>query len=167
MIYYKKTRGEVLYGKENPVFHLRIGKFIYGKLFRYDKKVVFFQAMEVILQVLNRMALVLLPAAIIQMLDMHVEIEVLARNLLIIFLVVGVLNGGTSYLMGRNRYQYIQFRAGYMIRRVVYKCYPSIMFSTKIRKSKNWWIMLWMREDRMEQGWKELFIRQQIFGGSV
>lgn len=115
-------------------------KFIYGNLFRYDKKVVFFQAMEVILQVLNRLALVLLPAAIIQMLDMHVEIEVLARNLLIIFLVVGVLNGGTSYLMGRNRYQYVQFRAGYMIRRVVYKVL-SIDYvqyeDTKIQKLMN------------------------------
>ena len=115
-------------------------KFIYGNLFRYDKKVVFFQAMEVILQVLNRLALVLLPAAIIQMLDMHVEIEVLARNLLIIFLVVGFLSAGTSYLMGRNRYQYIQFRAGYMIRRVVYKVL-SIDYvqyeDTKIQKLMN------------------------------
>lgn len=115
-------------------------KFIYGNLFRYDKKVVFFQAAEVILQVLNRLALVLLPAAIIQMLDMHVDINVLARNLLIIFLIVGVLNGGTSYLMGRNRYQYIQFRAGYMIRRVVYKVL-SIDYvqyeDTKIQKLMN------------------------------
>ena len=96
-------------------------KFIYENLFRYDKKIVFFQVAEVITQVLHRLTLVLLPAAIIQMLEKHVEINILGRNLLVIFLFVGVLSGVTSYLMGRNRYQYIQFRAGYIIRRVMYK----------------------------------------------
>ena len=88
--------------------------FIYKNLWEYDKSIVLFAAAEVIFAVISGFGAVLLPSVIIGMLEKHISVAVMIRNIVIICALYGGINAVSSFLRDRNEYQYIEFRTGFM-----------------------------------------------------
>lgn len=89
--------------------------YIYKNLWKYDKKIIGYAALEVIFNVITGFGAILLPTMIIKMLEKNIEIYTMVWQMLFIFCVYGVISGISTYLVRRNRYQYIEFRAGYFM----------------------------------------------------
>lgn len=97
--------------------------FVYRMLWKYSKKIVLFGAFEILFSVAVPFIGVLIPSIIIHFVEKSIPMTVLARNLFIVFLLVGVVYGIQAYLKGRNNFQYIQFVYGKSMKDYVQKCF--------------------------------------------
>lgn len=89
--------------------------YIYKKIWKYDKKIIGYSVLEVIFAVITGFGAILLPAIIIKMLEKNIELYTMIWQIIFIFCMYGVISGISTYLATRNTYQYIEFRAGYLM----------------------------------------------------
>lgn len=90
--------------------------YIYKELWKYDKKAIIYAIFEVILQVAANFLVILLPAMVIKMLELKLTVKDMAIATMVIFAGYGLISGLATFFVRRNRNQYIEFRAGRMIR---------------------------------------------------
>lgn len=95
--------------------------FIYKDLWKFDKSTIIYAVLEVITRVISNFILILLPAAVIRMLEMELSVKDMAGRLLLIFALYGIISGADAYLLRRNRNQYIVYRGGHLSRLVCKK----------------------------------------------
>ncbi len=95
--------------------------YIYKSLWKYDKSAVIFAVFEVILQVASNFLLILLPAMVIKMLELKLSVKDMAIGTMGVFAIYGLLSAVSTFFVRRNRNQYIEFRAGTMIRGICRK----------------------------------------------
>lgn len=88
--------------------------YIYKDLWKYDKSIIGFAILEIIFAVITAIGAILLPAIIIKMLENNIELNSMVLNVLIIFLVYGIISGFSTYLTRRNTFQYVEYRAGFL-----------------------------------------------------
>lgn len=99
--------------KRHTIFnHL---KFIFDLIWNYDKRIVFFQYLEIVMQTLAGFGLLLLPALMIHFLTAKYEIGQLIVSVITCFLIFGMIEACSTYLFRRNTMQYIKFRGGYCL----------------------------------------------------
>lgn len=96
--------------------------YIYRQLWRYKKSTFLFIGIEVLANILAALAGVMLPAAIIHLLENgERNAGRIAVQLLILFLPVIVLNSLNVYINTRNIWHYMKFRSGFLYRKAVFK----------------------------------------------
>ena len=84
--------------------------FVYQGVWQFDKKVLLFAALQVIVGVITAFGMILLPAVTIGLLEHTVTAAVFMRSILLLFLGYGIICSSNHYLKQRNGYQYIGFR---------------------------------------------------------
>lgn len=89
--------------------------YIYKSLWKYDKKIIGYVALEIIFVVIASFGAVLIPAIIIKMLEKNIELYTMVWKILLIFSGYGGVSSISTYLVRRNDFQYIEFRAGYFM----------------------------------------------------
>lgn len=89
--------------------------FVYRHLWEFDKKIVGYQIAEMISQVLAGIALIALPAIMIQIIVGGSGVIQLILAVMGTFMGYGILQAITTFLDRRNNLQYIEFRAGYFL----------------------------------------------------
>ena len=89
--------------------------YIYKKIWKYDKKIIGYSVLEVIFAVITGFGAILLPAIIIKMLEKKIELYNMIWQIIFIFCMYGVISGISTYLATRNTFQYVEFRAGYLM----------------------------------------------------
>jgi len=94
---------------------------IYNALWEYDKRCVICAITEVILGVAVSFGMVWMSAYVVRMLERDLPIAAVLVNILVAFLVFGMINGAASYFEVRNYAQYIKFRCFYMGSRIYRK----------------------------------------------
>lgn len=90
--------------------------FLYKDLWKYDKSKVIYAIIEVILQVAVGFGAILLPAKMIQMLEVNTPIQQMIFMTMGIFTAYGILSASNTYFVKRNSMQYIEYRCGYLDR---------------------------------------------------
>ena len=89
--------------------------YIYKNIWNYDKKIIWYSALEIIFAVITGFGAILLPAIIIKMLEKNIELYTMIWQIIFIFCMYSIISGISTYLATRNNYQYIEFRAGYLM----------------------------------------------------
>ena len=88
--------------------------YLYHILWGYSKKIVAYQAAQVLFSGVLPLVWVLVPAYIVRQLERHVPIQTAVVRILVVFAVAGVLSAIQVYLENRNRMQYIEFRINHV-----------------------------------------------------
>lgn len=96
-------------------------RYIYGELWRYDKKVILCAIAEILLQVTVAFGGILLPAAVIGMLEAGSDIGEMIGKILLLFSGYGIICALSSFFVQRNSLQYVDFRAGHLMRKACRK----------------------------------------------
>lgn len=89
-------------------------RFIYGELWRENKSCIFFSIAEILFGVAVAFGAILMPSLMIGTLEQRAGMAELARNILLIFLLYGILCGISIYLKQRNAFQFVVFRTNKM-----------------------------------------------------
>lgn len=96
-------------------------RYIYGELWRYDKKVILCAIAEILLQVTVAFGGILLPAAVIGMLEAGNDIGEMIGKILLLFSGYGIICALSTFFVQRNSLQYVDFRAGHLMRKACRK----------------------------------------------
>lgn len=88
--------------------------YIYKDLWNYDKKAIFYSLAEILVAVAASYGAVYMPSFVVKMLEQDLAIENILRNILLAFVVYGLIYGASVYLERRNRSQYVMFRCVYL-----------------------------------------------------
>lgn len=92
--------------------------YIYKDLWQYDKSTIIFAILEVLFQVASNFVLIILPAMVIRMLEDKLTVNDMASQIMIVFTLCAFLTAISTFLVRRNRMQYIEYRAGYVSRKI-------------------------------------------------
>lgn len=96
-------------------------RFIYSELWKYDKKIIGFSGLEVVFAVLSSFALLLVPTFIVGMLEQGADIARFMGGSLALCAICGCLCAISTYLKNRNGMQFVEFRTGYMVQKLLKK----------------------------------------------
>lgn len=96
--------------------------YIYTDMWKFNKSLSIFAGIEVILTVASNFVVVFLPAMVIQMLELNVSPQDMIIRILIAFSLYGLLQAVYTYFEKRNWLQYVEYRGGYVIRKITGKC---------------------------------------------
>lgn len=96
-------------------------QYIYRELWNYDKKLIAFSLAEVLLHVMAAIGAIWMPAMIIRMLEQKTDFWTMLGSILCGFVIFGLICGGKAYLTHRNLFQYINFRSGYIMKKMIDK----------------------------------------------
>ena len=92
--------------------------YIYKDLWMYDKSTIIFAILEVLLQVAAKFIIILLPAMVVNMLEIKLTVTNMALQVMVIFTLYGLLSAMATFLVRRNRMQYVEYRAGHVNRAI-------------------------------------------------
>lgn len=95
--------------------------FLYHELWKYDKKIIGFSVMEVLFAVASSFGLMLIPTCIVGMLESGFAFGEMAIGSLLLCGVCGILCAISTYLKNRNGFQFVEFRCGHMVRKLLKK----------------------------------------------
>lgn len=95
--------------------------FIYSELWNYDKKIIAFSVLEVVFAVISAFALLVIPTFIVGMLEQGADIAQLMGGSMLVCAVCGCLCAVSTYLRNRNEMQFVEFRCGHMVRKLLKK----------------------------------------------
>lgn len=77
---------------------------------QFSHKMIILQVSEAVMNALAPTALVILPSMVIDQLTNHVLLSLVLRNIILMFIVYGIIQTGSTYLTNRNMHQYIPWR---------------------------------------------------------
>lgn len=97
-------------------------RYIYTDMWKFDKSLSIFAAIEVILTVASNFVVIFLPAMVIQMLELQFSPQDMIKRILIVFSLYGILQAVYTYFEKRNWLQYIEYRGGHVMRIITRKC---------------------------------------------
>lgn len=97
-------------------------RYIYSKIWGYDKKIIIFALIEIILLTIVPLMEVVLPSVVIGLLEKKVDIEIFIKYIIILFSGFGVIFALSIYFKNRNNMQYIMIRNEVFFRALVEKC---------------------------------------------
>lgn len=96
--------------------------FVYSHMWQQDKRILFYAAAEVVFRVLMPLGAVVAPAAVIRLLEGGVGLSRYILVIAIIFFGYSLITAASTFLVRRNTYQYIDFRAFWLTRLLLRKC---------------------------------------------
>lgn len=88
--------------------------YIYKDLWNFDKKAIFCSMAESLVAVTASYGAVYMPSFVVKMLEQDLAIENILRNILLAFVVYGLIYGASVYLERRNLSQYVVYRNVYL-----------------------------------------------------
>ena len=88
--------------------------YIYKELWDYDKKAIFYSAVEILFAVAASYGAVYMPSYVVKMLERKMIITGILTHILFAFIIYGLIYGASVYLERRNLSQYVTFRNVYL-----------------------------------------------------
>lgn len=119
----KKLDKEKTSNKSKPAYSaFRNCCFVYSRMWQQDKSMLFYGAAEVAFNVLMPLGAVIAPAAVIHLLEGGVELSRYILVIAVVFFGYSMITAVSTFLVRRNTYQYIDFRAFWLTRLLLSKC---------------------------------------------
>lgn len=99
--------------------------FLYKEAWNYDKSLIIFLVLEILFCVLAPLVGTILPSSIIYSIQNSTNLRELINDIVVIFLIYGVIQFISTYLTDRNSMQYIMIRNANWWNKLLYTCMTS------------------------------------------
>lgn len=131
-----KKRNE---GKKKEVLHSLWSnyRYVYSNMWDFGKSLFFYAGAEIIFNVLTPLGFVVIPSIVVGLLVKRVSLTEFLGTLSIVFAIYGIIAGINSFLVSRNRMQYIDVRLNKFWINLYKKCVYmdfSLMEQEKVRE---------------------------------
>ncbi|BCJ96592.1 ABC transporter ATP-binding protein [Anaerocolumna cellulosilytica] len=133
----KKTKNKPE-GKQDALYSLGNNyTYVYKNMWEYRKSLVGYGIAEVIFNVLTPFGLIIIPSVVVKLLLKSTPVMNFITILTVMFALYGIVAGISSFLIARNRMQYIDFRCDRFWIELLLKCLTidyQIMESEQVKK---------------------------------
>lgn len=96
--------------------------YVYSTMWKYDKSLIGYGIAEIIFNVLTPLCAVIAPVIVISLLEREVKVPEFIQTVVLAFLIYSVIAAVHSYMVRRNRSQYIDIRCNKFLYLIYSKC---------------------------------------------